>query len=377
MAAGVGIMIRVLHFADIVNKGDFIHNVVAHCDPREFVVSVATLDGRGTLSAELGGVPVVNLDAPRRRDLPRAIATLRDGLRRERIDILHAHHYIPGLIAVLASRRLPVTLVVGRHYSDAIHRLTRGVRRSLYIRIEKFCNDAAAAIVAPALAVEQVLRRQGVNPNKIARIPYGFDFERLSPRPASAVSVALWGEEPGLRLATFARLHPEKGHRYLVEALATLARGGTRVTWLVVGDGPGRGAVEHLVRKCGLEDRVRFLGWRTDVLDLMAATEVVVQPTLHEAFSQVMVEAMALGRPLVISDVSGVADVIRHQETGLVVPPGDSDAIVSAIRYLNRREEADRIARGAQQAVREMLDIRTIVPRVEALYRSLVDECKS
>jgi glycosyltransferase involved in cell wall biosynthesis len=363
-------VIRVLHFADIINRGDFIHNVLDHCDRGAFSMSAATLDDRGTLNANPGGLPVVDLGAPRRRDVPRAVARLRALLRRERIDVLHAHHYLPGLIAFTASRRLPVALVIGRHYSDAIYRSSRGLRRLLYLMLERLCNDSAAAIVAPSDSVAEILRRQGVSPGKIVRIPYGFDFEGLSPRAARAEALALWGPEPGLRLATFARLHPEKGHRHLVEALGLLTREGVRTTWLVAGEGPARGALERLARERGIEDRVRFMGWRTDVLDLMAASDVVVQPTLHEAFSQVMIEAMALGRPLVISDVSGVRDAVLDGETGLVVPAGDSGALAAGVRRFLNREEARRVGANAARAVRETLDIQVVAPRFEALYRA-------
>ena len=214
-------------------------------------------------------------------------------------------------------------------------------------------DAAAAAIVAPSAAVEGVLRAQGVRSEKIVRIPYGFEFDRLSPRPPSGEAIALWGVEPGLRLGTFARLHPEKGHRHLAEALRSLRREGIRATWLLAGDGPAREPLGRIVREMGIDDCVRMLGWRTDVLDLMAAAEVVVQPTLHEAFSQVMVEAMALGRPLVISDVSGVRDVVRDGETGLIVPPGQSDALAAAIRRLARPEEAERLGKNAARVVRD------------------------
>ncbi len=365
-------MIRVLHFADIINRHDFIHNVLDHCDPLAFAMSAATMDARGTLNADPRGLSVVNLDAPAHRDIPRAVAGLRRLLRRERIDVLHVHHYTPGLIALAASRRLPVALVIGRHYSDAIYRLSRGLRRHLYLRIERLCNDAADAIVVPSGAIEAILRGQGVNKAKIVRIPYGFAFERLSPRPPRAEALALWGPEPGLRLATFARVDAEKGHRYLAEALGALTREGIRATWLVAGDGPARGAIERLVLEKGIGSRVRFLGWRSDVADLMAAADIVVQPTLQEAFSQVMVEAMALGRPLVISDVSGVRDAVEDGETGVIVPPGDSGALAVALRRLARREEAERVGANASRAVRETLDIRTIAPRFESLYRSVV-----
>ena len=312
-------------------------------------MSAATLDASGTLNSGSTELPIVNLRAHSPRDIPRAVVALRRLLKRERIHILHVHHYLPGLIAVAATRGLPVALVIGRHYSDAVYRLSRGLRRRLYLRLERVCNEAAAAIVAPSAAVEAVLLAQGVTSSKITRIPYGFAFDRLSPRSPSAEAIALWGGEPGLRLGTFARLHPEKGHCYLATALQSLRSEGIRATWLLAGDGPARETLELLIRQLGIADHVRILGWRADVIELMAASEIVVQPTLHEAFSQAMVEAMALGRPLVISDVSGVRDVVKHGETGLVVPAGHSDALAAAIRVLARPEDAERLGRNASR----------------------------
>jgi glycosyltransferase involved in cell wall biosynthesis len=365
-------VISVLHFADIINRGDFIHNVLAHCDDREFSMSAVTLEGRGTLNNDPGELPVVNLAASGRGEMLRAVTALRKLLLHQRIDILHVHHYVPSLIGLVATIKLPTALVIGRHYSDAIYTLSRGLRRRIYLRLESLCNDAAASIVAPSAAVEAVLLAQGVRGAKIARIPYGFAFERLSPRTPSADTIALWGPEPGLRLGTFARLHPEKGHRYLAEALRRLKEAGIRATWLLAGDGPARETLSGLVRELGIHDRVRMLGWRTDPLDLMAASDIVVQPTLHEAFSQVMVEAMALGRPLVICDVSGVREVVQDGATGLVVPPRHSDALAAAILRLADPQEAARLSRNAARVIRKTLDIRLIAPRFEVLYRSVV-----
>jgi glycosyltransferase involved in cell wall biosynthesis len=366
-------MIRILHFAHIINRNDFIHTVLEFCDPHQFEMSAATLEARGTLNADPRGIPLTDLAAIRPHQLFRAVFALRTILKRERIDILHAHHYTPGFIAMMATRRLPVALVMGRHYSDALYRLSRGLRRRAYLSLEATCNRRAAAIVVPARAVESVLLAQGVDPARVVRIPYGFAFERYVPPVDATETIQLWGHDSGLKLATFARLHPEKGHAHLLEALAELTKEGTRATWVIAGDGPARPALERLVEARKLKERVRFLGWRTDVMALMAAADVIVQPTLHEAFSQAMVEAMALGRPLVISDVSGVRDVVEDGETGLVVPPGDSPQIAGAIKRLRDRREAERIGQNARRAVRESLDIRTIATRYAALYRAIVE----
>jgi glycosyltransferase involved in cell wall biosynthesis len=364
-------MIRVLHFADIVNRNDFIHTVLEFCDVSEFRMSAATLVNRGTLNHDPSGIAVSNLNAPGSLTFPWAVLALRRLLERERIDILHAHHFFPGLIATAAVARTRAVLVIGRHYSDAVYRLSHGVRRRAYLWLEMLCNRAAARIVVPAWGVERVLLAQGVSGAKIVRIPYGFAFERYQPPADITGALSLWGQDPGLRLATFARLHPEKGHHHLVEALALLTQKGLRVTWLVAGDGPARSALEKLVREKGLAERVVFAGWRTDVVGLMKAAQVIVQPTLHEAFSQVMVEAMAAERPLVISDVSGVRDVVRHAETGWIVPPGDPPALAAAIEHLRDERVAGTMAARARVDVRQRFDARTIAPRFEALYRQL------
>src|SRR5262249_19194528 len=135
------------------------------------------------------------------------------------------------------------------------------------------------------------------------------------------------GLEGRFVLGNFARLHEEKGQRVLIEALASLRPRYPQLTLVVVGEGPERGALEAQVRDCGLDDRVRFLGWRHDAMMLMAAVDVVVQPTLQEAFSQVMAEALWMGKPLVITDVSGAPDIIRDGRNGLLVPRGNAPAL--------------------------------------------------
>jgi len=368
-------VIRVLHFADLINRDDFIHNVMAHVDAREFGMAAATLHDRGTLNANPSPLPLVhNLDCARRRRYGLAAWRLRRLLAREKIDLLHTHHYEPALLGVLATVGTRVPLVLGRHYSDAIYQLSRGARRRTYLAVESLCNRRAAAIIAPSKAVERVLLAQGVDAHKVEVIPYGFDFRHFGPRDPAALDRARaeWPAGPGPRLATIARLHSEKGHRYLLEALEALAREKWTATWLIVGDGPERAALEAAVRAKGMTGVVRFAGWRTDVFDLIAAADVVVQPTLHEAFSQAMIESMALGRPLVISDVSGVEDVVEDGRSGLVVPPRDVGALAAALRRLSDPAVARAVGDAAGARVRSRLDIREIVQRLQDLYRRVV-----
>jgi glycosyltransferase involved in cell wall biosynthesis len=371
--------LRVVHLADVVNRHDFIHNVAAHCDPRHFEMITATLTSRGTLNSDPRGLRVQNLGGQRRLALPLTLARLRRLLRAENVAVLHSHHYEPAVIASVASIRLPVRLVVGRHYSDTIYRFTRGLRRRAYLAVEGFCNARAAAVVVPSTLVEGILLRQGVPRTKVVRIPYGLELARFSSRGSDKGELVRqeWPPGAGLRIATVGRLHPEKGQELLIRAMAKLRLTGVSVRLVLVGDGQDRERLAALAASEGIADSVRFLGWRDDVLDVMSAADAVVQPTLNEAFSQVMLESMALGRALVMSDVGGVADLVEDGVSGLVVPIGDVDRLAGALLELQRPGATDRLGDNAARVARERLDVKRIAPQFEALYTRIADRAGS
>src|SRR5205814_5124949 len=132
---------------------------------REFAIVAATLHARGTLSADPRPLARVHdLDAARRARYGRAAWRLRRLLAAERIDLLHTHHYEPALIGLAATAATGVPLVVGRHYSDAIYQLSRGLRRRAYLGLESLVNRRASAIAAPSAAVARVLPAPRVDP---------------------------------------------------------------------------------------------------------------------------------------------------------------------------------------------------------------------
>jgi glycosyltransferase involved in cell wall biosynthesis len=369
----------VLHFADVVNRHDFIHNVAAYCDPGRFEMLTATLTTRGTLNADPGGLRVTSLGGESRIALPRTLARLRRLLRAEKVEVLHSHHYEPAVIASLAAIGLPVRLVVGRHYSDTIYRFTRGARRRAYLAIENACSARAAAVVVPSTLVEGILLRQGVPRAKVVRIPYGLELGRFEGRDADRREALRneWPPGAGLRLATVGRLHPEKGQELLIRAMAQLRSEGVAARLVLIGDGQDRERLAELAARGGVGDSVRFLGWRDDVLDWMSAADAVVQPTLNEAFSQVMLESMALGRALVMSDVGGVADLVEDGVSGLIVPIGDVSRLAAAIRELERPGTTDRLGESAARVARERLDVHRIAPQFEDLYARITGRAGS
>jgi glycosyltransferase involved in cell wall biosynthesis len=373
--------IRVLHFARVINRHDFIDTVIRHADRERFSMVACTLWARSHIEepayAEIA-VPHHVIRGDHRWQYPGTAAALLGVVKKHDVDILHVHHFDEALIGWLASSIRPATrLVVGRHYSDSLYRVSQPVKRRLLFALERLPYHRARRVVVPSTLIRDILLRQGLAAGRIVLIPYGFDSGRYEP-PSDEELAALRSTlalEGRFVVACFGRLEPQKGQQFLIEAAVRLRRLVPTILVLLVGEGPGRAALEDQIRKRGLEDHVRLTGWRRDVLPLMACAHVVAQPTLQEAFSQVMAEALWMGRALVITPVGGVADIIRNGENGVVVPFGDEEALATTIHELARDESRRRsLGRSGRAFAEQALDIRRVIARYEHLYAEVFDE---
>lgn len=369
-------MIRVLHFADLVNRYDFIDTIIRNANPSKFQMMVCTLSDTSNIISpdyQEAGICHWVLNGSRRSDYPVIGLKLAQLLEREKIDLIHTHHYDQGLIGWLATRLYPKTrLILGRHYSDSIYRLTNGWKQKALLGLEQLVNHAATRIIVPSTYISDILTKwQKITSDKVDVIPYGFEPKKyIEPL---LEDVQNFREELGfngrLVIGTFGRLHEEKGHRFLLEALALLKPRYPDLTLVIVGEGIERSALEKQIQTAGLQDIVQLLGWRRDAMRWMAAVDIVVQPTLQEAFSQVMIEALWMKKPLVIADVSGASDIICHGENGLLVPKGNALAIADAIeRLINNYKLCQYLAEKGHSLVTNKLTIGNIIPFVEKSY---------
>jgi glycosyltransferase involved in cell wall biosynthesis len=135
-------------------------------------------------------------------------------------------------------------------------------------------------------------------------------------------------------VAAVARLVPVKGFQYLIDAVPEVLRRCPRTRFLIVGDGELRPGLERRVRAAGLAERIAFAGFRADVASVMAATDLIVLPSVNEGMGRVLVTAMALGKPIVATHVGGVAELLGEGEAGILVPARDAGALAQAIGTL-------------------------------------------
>ena len=298
--------------------------------------TIFCLDAVGALGERLRkeGFDVVCLGRRPGRDWRVAWRLARE-MRARFIEVVHAHQYTPFFYAALAKLLLfprPPRLIFtehGRHYPDVVSRQRRAANRWLL-------HCAADAVNACcAFSADSLHRIDGFPMRRVEVIENGIDLSRYDPAADRIALRRSLGLDPGRRyLACVARFHPVKDHATLLHAFARVAGARDGVDLLLAGDGPLRGELEAQAGRLGIAGRVRFLGVRSDVPDLLRAVDAFALTSVSEAASLTLLEAMASRLPVVVTAVGGNPEIVRDGVEGLLVPRGDAAAAADALLRL-------------------------------------------
>ena len=342
--------------------------IVTRLDRNEWAPHVFCLAGEGELAAPLreAGVPVTCLNAKRWWNAG-VLFRLRREMRRLRPAVLQTFLYHANILGRVAGRMARVPVVV-----SGIRVAERRSRFRLWF--DRVTERWVARHVCVSEGVAKFSIETGrLSPEKVVVIPNGVDFERFA--TAEPADLSEFGIGPESRVLLFVgRLDPQKGIRGLLESMRELSSrasfAGTHL--LFVGHGPSRGEIERFVRDDHLERCVHLLGRRNDVPALMRAADCLVLPSLWEGMPNVVLEAMAVGLPVVATAVEGTAELVRDGETGLLVPAGDREALSAAIdAVLCDGESAARRGQSAQDHVSKRFTWEGIAKQYADLYRDL------
>jgi L-malate glycosyltransferase len=324
---------QVLHTLQVGGAEVLAAEMARHLQDR-FRFVFACLDEVGTLGEELRaeGFPVWVLG--RRPGLDwRCARGLADIVRREGVDLLHAHQYTPFFYASVARglrRRTPVLFTEhGRHFPDYPRRKRMLANRLLLARRDR--------VVGVGHAVRQALiANEGLPPERVAVIYNGIEltpFGRgISQRQAVRSELGIGPDD--FAIIQVARLDYLKDHATALRTLERVAGQRPDARLLVVGDGPERAAIETQVRERGLGDRVRLLGLRQDIPRLLQAADVFLLTSISEGIPLTLIEAMAAGLPVVSTRVGGVGEVVEDGLTGLLAPSGDDGELADHLLRL-------------------------------------------
>ena len=249
-------------------------------------------------------------------------------------DVLHTHDYKTNILGGIAARRMdgPLPWVATVH----LHTTTTA-RLRLYRALDLFLLRLADRVITVSLEQQDLLVRRGIEPARVVVVPNVIDADAYAAMAEpSAVTRAELGLDPSSRVVTFlGRLSPQKGVDTLLAAAVRLCADDEELRILVVGDGPQRRSYERLAERLGLDGAVRFLGYRSDTASILAASSAVVLPSRAEGLPLALLEAAALARPIVASDVGGVPDMaLLDGQSALLAPPDAPDMLAAKLRLV-------------------------------------------
>ncbi len=314
-------------------------------------VEFATFKGRG-LGAHVESEGFLKLDFRVRTKVdPLAIARMARHIRRRKIDIVHGHLSTSVVNGCLAARLAKVPSIATVHGMSG-----------------RLSFLPAHHLIAVSSEVRKHLIDQGVHESKISIVPNGIHFPTSDPLARSRARASLGLDESVPVLGTTARLTALKGMDHALYAFSRVVADIPDAHYIVMGDGDETQTLVDLAKSLGIQDRVRWLGYRPDVAELLPALDVFVFPSLREAMGIAVVEAMAAGVPSVASRIGGIPEVLAD-ESGILVPPADPVAMSDAILELLRDSER-RVAMGmaAQTRARTEYSAQRMAARTIGVY---------
>lgn len=345
-----------------------------------FDVSVV-LFNEGRLASEVRklGVPVMVFPESEQSGLT-LLRTVTAYCRTHKFDLLHTHKYKDNLVGVCAAVRCRIPHVV-----RTVHGLSEpfdGIE-AIKMRIYDDFDDLAIRLkvdrlIAVSSQIEQVLsRRYGAH--RVVQIHNGIRLSGITATKSSHEVREHLGVPATRRLiGTVGRLTQVKGHEHFLSAAQLLLKEHEDLHFVVVGDGPLMERLKITSDDIGIAGRISFLGHRDDTYDLIRAMEIFVLPSLHEGIPMVILEALALGRPVVASRVGGIPEVISDGVQGLLVPPGDPYKLAEACgRLLTDCGLAERCSRAGQIRVEQDFSSTSMGEAVAALYHELIRSARS
>lgn len=372
-------MRNLLHFAEDGDTSGFFPALAKYCDHEKYRMTFGTLKPmtpalEGFMHER--GVETFSAAATGRLSYPLAVIRLIRHLRGESHMVFHAHLFDPSVVGLIAARIAGVPArVLTRHYSNYHTR----INRPLHVKLDQLCTTLSHHVIAVSNeTAEHLVRVEGAPTAKVTAIHNGIDFERVKVSGPEARK-RLRGELDLGNAFTFliaGRLHPEKGYEHLFEAVRLLkSRGGRAFALLIAGRGPFLESYQRVVAALGISDRVRFLGFRNDLPDLMVASDLFVLPSIAESFGLVLAEALYLGLPVVATRVGGIPEIVDDGVDGRLVPPGDPLALSDVMEsFLNGTVHLPGQGPAAVKKVRMRFDFEQMLKKYEAVYERVLGE---
>jgi glycosyltransferase involved in cell wall biosynthesis len=349
-------------------------------DKERFRPVVLTLRPGGPMEQdfkEVPGVEVISWERKGKYDFFYLLKVV-NLLRRMKVDVVQPFLTPATFFGILPAFlcRTPVKIVTER---SGPRKKNGHLGYWLYLKTEDFLSRFADWTVANSEAGRENLVSRGINSSRIRVIYNGINLNRLTADKDGVEQVRQrLGLPPGGKVVgIMARLFPVKNHALFLQAAAAINQVIRDTRFALVGDGPSRSYLEELSVKLGLSSKVVFFGERQDVGTYLSAFDIAVLTSETEGCPNSLLEAMALGKPVVATDVGGNREVVQHGETGFLVPSGNAEALANAIiALLQSPETAKAMGQRARKRVTTQFSVNRMVQQYQSLYEETLKQGK-
>ena len=296
---------------------------------------------------------------------------------REKFDVVHTHTAKAGFIGRISAKLAGTPLVLHTPHGHDFYGYFGTLASRTIILLERF-----AALFADRITVltntekADMIKYHICAASKISVVYSGIDFplfEKLNVNAAKKRSELLLKPED-LVVGVVGRLESIKGLEYFIASIPIISREVPQAKFLIVGEGSLGNELAERVKDLNITDKVLFTGWREDIPEILSIIDILVLASLNEAVGRVILEAGAVGKPAVATEVGGVPEIIKNNETGVLIPPMDPAAMAQAVITL-LKDEPKRVEMGrcAKEWVRNNFNDKSMVEKIESIYRGKVN----
>lgn len=341
----------------------------------EFLPIVCSLRDKGVVGEEIEdlGIEVICLN----RDFKRGfywtvVKELRTLMKQRNIQIVRTHEYRANLHGRLAALLAKVPCIVG-----SVHNVYNARDKKLNRRIlNRYLGIFTDRVVAVSEEVKkEIVRYDSVPENKVAVIYNGVDRKRFVDIDAQSIRSEFHIPKSTPVIGTVGRFFPQKGQKYLLEAVAKVRNKFPHIAVFVIGDGSLKEELQDHTKKLNIEQNIIFTGVRRDIPALLSAMDIFIFPSLWEGFGNALVEAMAAGKPIIATDIPSVREILNSGKSGIVVPPANSEAIARSLDLLlSDRALAENLGNAARERALSSFTIDSTVRGYSSLYRSILEQ---
>jgi len=341
-----------------------------------FEVSFASMPG-GRLEGELKSLGVNFYPVEMKRRIScKSVLRINEIIRNEQIDLVHSQGARADFFARIAGRMAGIP-----HNLCTIAMPVEGfdikpLRKMIYRAFDRLTEGSVEKFIVVSDSLKRALiEKRRIPADRIVRIYNGIEIDQYHPGIESGNFKREWGISQNIPLVgAIGRMVWQKGFEYLIQSIPEIVKAVPEAKFLLVGEGPRRERLEALSEELRVRDNVILAGFRSDIKEILSAIDLLVVPSILEGFPMIILEAMAMGKPIVATNIDGIIEQITDGVDGILVPPKNPNALAEAIlKIFSEEEKMKKIGLAARQKVESCFSVQKMVRETEQVYMSLLE----